>query len=118
MVIGLGVALFTRRPLWGAWVAATVAQMAFWMPRERYFLPILPLLLLALWYAALWLERRLRPPVGAAAFAGVMLLVFVPNLLQIGVFVREQRCAGSPRPTCATPRSAIWSRWARSSPIT
>jgi hypothetical protein len=35
VVIGLGVALFTRRPLWGAWVAATVAQMAFWMPRER-----------------------------------------------------------------------------------
>ena len=94
VVIGLGVALFTRRPLWGAWVAATVAQMAFWMPRERYFLPILPLLLLALWYAALWLERRLRPQVGAAAFAGVMLLVFVPNLLQIGVFVREQRWRG------------------------
>jgi hypothetical protein len=94
VLIALGVALFLRRPLWGAWVAATVAQMAFWMPRERYFLPILPMLLLALWYAALWLERRLKPPLGPFAFGGVMLLVFVLNLLQIGVFVREQRWRG------------------------
>jgi hypothetical protein len=52
------------------------------------------MLLLALWYAALWLERRLKPPIGTITFAGVMLLVFVPNLLQIGVFVREQRWRG------------------------
>jgi hypothetical protein len=94
VVIGLGVALFIRRPLWGAWVAATVAQMAFWLPRERYFLPILPLLLLALWYAALWLERRLQPPAGAGAFLAVLALLFVPNLLQDGVFIAEQRWRG------------------------
>jgi hypothetical protein len=68
--------------------------MAFWLPRERYFLPILPLLLLALWQAALWLERRLRPPAGAAALAGLLLLMVVPNVLQDGVFVVEQRWRG------------------------
>jgi hypothetical protein len=93
-VMALGVALVTRRVLWGAWVAATLAQMAFWLPRERYFLPILPLLLLAMWYAALWLERRLRPPAGSIAFAAVVLLMFVPNLLQDGVFIAEQRWRG------------------------
>ena len=94
LVMGLGVALVTRRVLWGAWVAATLAQMAFWLPRERYFLPILPLLLLALWQAALWVERRLRAPWAALAFAGVLLLLFVPNLLQDGVFISEQRWRG------------------------
>lgn len=103
VVIGLGVALVTRRVLWGAWVAATVAQMAFWLPRERYFLPILPLLLLALWYAALWLERRLRPPLGSIAFAGVLLLLFVPNLVQDGVFVSEQRWRGVTRSDLRDP---------------
>jgi hypothetical protein len=94
VLIALGVALFCRRPLWGAWVAATVAQMAFWLPRERYFLPILPMLLLALWYAALWLERRLKPPFGAVALAGVLLLLTLPNLGQDGVFIAEQRWRG------------------------
>lgn len=93
-LIALGVALATRRVLWGAWVAATMAQMAFWLPRERYYLPILPLLLLALWYAALWLERRLKPPYGKFAFAGVLLFLFVPNFLQDGVFIAEQRWRG------------------------
>ena len=93
-VIALGVLLVTRRVLWGAWVAATVAQMAFWLPRERYFLPILPLLLLALWQAATWLERRLKPPLGTVAFAGVLMLLTLPNLLQDGVFIAEQRWRG------------------------
>ena len=101
VLIALGVTLATRRVLWGAWVAATVAQMAFWLPRERYYLPIIPLLLLAMWYAALWLERRLKPPAGAIAFAGVVLLMFVPNLLQDGVFITEQRWRGITR---ADPR--------------
>lgn len=93
-IVALGVALMTRRVLWGAWVAATVAQMAFWLPRERYYLPILPLLLLALWYAALWLERRLKSPYGKVAFVAALLFLFVPNLLQDGVFIAEQRWRG------------------------
>jgi hypothetical protein len=97
VVIALGMALVTRRPLWGAWVAATVAQMAFWLPRERYFLPILPLLLIALWETARWLESRLKPPAGTLSFAAVLLLLLVPNLLQDGVFVSEQRWRGIAR---------------------
>lgn len=93
-VVALGVALATRRVLWGAWVAATVAQMAFWLPRERYYLPILPLLLLALWYAVLWIERRLKPPFGQVVFVGALIFLFVPNFLQDGVFVAEQRWRG------------------------
>jgi hypothetical protein len=90
----MGLLLVTRRVLWGAWVAATVAQMAFWLPRERYFLPILPLLQYALWRAGLWLERRVPGRGGAAAFAAVVVLLVVPNLLQDGNFIYEQRLRG------------------------
>ena len=88
--VALGLALVTRRLLWGAWVAATVAQMAFWLPRERYYLPILPLIQFGIWRAALWVEARLQGTRGAAAFVLVLLLVTVPNLLQEGTFIYEQ----------------------------
>jgi hypothetical protein len=93
-VITAGLLLVTRRVLWGAWVAATVAQMAFWLPRERYFLPILPLLHYALWSAGVWLERRIPGRGGAVAFGIVVLLLAVPNLLQDGNFIYEQRLRG------------------------
>jgi hypothetical protein len=93
-VVALGLALVTRRVLWGAWVAATVAQMAFWLPRERYYLPILPLLLYAVWLAALWLQAHWRGAAGRVAFAGVLLLITVPNILQDGNFVWEQHLRG------------------------
>lgn len=94
VMVVLGLALVTRRVLWGAWVAATVAQMAFWLPRERYYLPILPLLLLAIWRAALWVERRVPGPGGAVGFALILLLVTVPNILQDGTFIYEQHLRG------------------------
>jgi hypothetical protein len=106
VVIALGVVLVRRRVLWGAWVAATVAQMAFWLPRERYFLPVLPLLLLALWHAALWLERRLKGPAGAGGFVGILLLLSAPNLLQDGVFIAEQRWRGITKTDLRDPTGA------------
>jgi hypothetical protein len=79
----LGVALVFHRPLWGLFVGATVAQMLVHLPRERYFLPILPLLLYALWLAAIWLEGRLRPPWSRVGFVGVVALASVINFIVI-----------------------------------
>jgi hypothetical protein len=93
-VIALGLLLVTRRVLWGAWVAATVAQMAFWLPRERYFLPILPLVQFAIWRAGLCLESRINGQAGAVALIGIILLLTVPNLVQDGTFIYEQRLRG------------------------
>ena len=93
-VFAAGLLMVTRSVLWGAWVAATVAQMAFWLPRERYFLPILPLLQFALWRAALWIERRIPGRGGAVAFVAVIVLLAVPNFLQDCNFIYEQRLRG------------------------
>jgi hypothetical protein len=68
--------------------------MAFWLPRERYFLPILPLIHFAIWHCALWLERRLAGRASAVAVAGIVILLAVPNLLQDGTFIYEQRLRG------------------------
>jgi 4-amino-4-deoxy-L-arabinose transferase-like glycosyltransferase len=86
----LGVGLVSRRPLWGLLVGATVAQMLVHLPRERYFLPILPLLLYALWLAALWLERHLKRPWARVAFAAVIALASVINFFVIIGDVVEQ----------------------------
>ena len=90
LTLGLGLALMCMRPLWGLFVGATVAQMLVHLPRERYFLPILPLLLYGLWLAALWLEARLRRPWSGVALAGVVVLMLVPNVLIIFGDIYEQ----------------------------
>jgi hypothetical protein len=88
-VFGAGLLLARRRVLWAAWVAATAAQMAIWLPRERYFLPILPLLVFGLWDLAVLIANR-WPKVRAAPAVIVGLLV-VPNLAYIAKFIIEQR---------------------------
>lgn len=86
----LGVALMRRRPLWGLLVGATVAQMLVHLPRERYFLPVLPLLLYGLWRAALWLEARLSGPWSAVGFYAVVVLMLVPNVFIIFGDIHQQ----------------------------
>jgi hypothetical protein len=88
--IALGLLLMRERPLWGLLVGATFAQMLIHLPRERYFLPILPLLIYALWQTAVWLELRLCRRRGRIAFAAVMLLAVGINAGVIAGDLREQ----------------------------
>ena len=75
VVMAAGVALFRQHPLWGAWAAATFFQCMVWLPRERYMLPVLPMLIYGLWRGAMWLTsgplrsptRRTGRPRGARA---------------------------------------------------
>jgi hypothetical protein len=90
-IIAAGVLLARQRVLWGVWVAATVAQMAFWLPRERYFLPILPLLLYAMWNAGGWLSRKLPFRWRDAVPVIIVILLVVPNCIYIAKFIIEQR---------------------------
>ncbi len=88
--IALGVLLMRERPLWGLLVGATVAQMLVHLPRERYFLPILPLLLYALWRAAVWLEARYPGRRGRAAFCAIVTLMLLPNAAIVLSDIGEQ----------------------------
>jgi hypothetical protein len=90
ITIGLGILLMRERPLWGLLVGATFAQMLIHLPRERYFLPVLPLLVYALWRVAVCLELRLNGARGRGAFVAVMLLVVGINAGVIAGDIHEQ----------------------------
>ena len=93
VVLGLAVALVRVRALWGLWVAATLAQLVIWVPRERYLLPVLPLILYALWRSCAGLSSRPGRWGGVAA-AALLALLTVPNLAMSARFAVRQHTAG------------------------
>jgi hypothetical protein len=91
-VLGLGVSLFWHRPLWGLWVAMTVAMvLVAATPMDRYFLQVLPLLVFAWWSAIRWLNHRIPGEWGNRIFVGLFLLGGAVNLMRGGEFIVEQR---------------------------
>ena len=94
LLIAAGLSLVKVRPLWAAWVGATVAQSMFWLPRERYTVPIMPLLLLGVWRGAVWLAHQLGPRRATWAIGLVLVVLVVPNVIMDVHFAVEQRHAG------------------------
>jgi hypothetical protein len=90
VAIGLWLAM-RRRVLWGLWVLATLAQMLVWLPRERYFLPILPLLLYGIWSALAWANHRWPVRRTNVVVALALVLLLVPNLVKVVRHVVMQR---------------------------
>jgi hypothetical protein len=96
-VLAAGLALFRRRPLWAIWIAVTLLQMLFWVPRARYFLPLMPLLLFGcvLGLQALpALVARYRSswePAARWAVAGLIGFYLGINVVYCLLFAFEQR---------------------------
>jgi hypothetical protein len=90
------VPLLRRRVLWGAWCVGTFAQCMVWLPRERYLLPILPLVLYGMWLGVVWLSRRPRlSPAASKAVVAVPVAAFVVLNLALDVhLLGEQRRVG------------------------
>lgn len=92
VVIGAGIALARRRPLWGLLAALTVAMIVLVpRPQARYLLAVLPLLAYGWWRMIVWLERKLPRPWGAVLFGLLLALWVVPNLAKVIEMVYEQR---------------------------
>ena len=92
-VIGLGVALVRVRPLWGMFVLTTVGIVLLVpKPQERYFLPVLPLLVYAWWSGIRWVNQRLPARWANWAFLGLFALVGRSRTVrQVMGFIGEQR---------------------------
>jgi hypothetical protein len=99
--------LLRRRMLWAAWCAGTFAQLV-WLPRERYLLPILPLLLYGMWLGIVWLSNRPRfsPATRRAIVAAPLAVFFLPNLALDVHFLGEQRRVGVSRAGAVDPYDA------------
>ena len=87
-ILASALVLFRSRPLWAMWVAVTVLQMLFWVPRERYFMPLMPILLFGIWQAARSLGSRLTLSLLAPAVVG---LIAIANLIFSARLIIEQR---------------------------
>jgi len=91
LLIGLGIALVRRRVLWGLFVALNVAMMVVLLPLDRYFLPIIPLLVFAWWLALRSVSRWLPNPWGNLLFLTLFLVGIAPNIDKIGGILIDQR---------------------------
>ncbi len=89
-IIAVSLGLSRRRVLWGAWVAVTLLMMATIFPEERYFLPILPLMIYGGWRGMCWLNHRLPSHWGNLVFMLLLLLATVPNAVKVVNFIVEQ----------------------------
>jgi hypothetical protein len=92
VLIASGIWLVRRNVMWGLLVLFTVVTMAALGSVPRYFIMILPLLLIGWGLHVCWLADRFKA-YGAkevVAFAGLGLVV-IPNLISCANLIREQR---------------------------
>ncbi len=91
VMIALGAGLAWHRPLWGLFFLTTLAMVMLVRPLDRYFLPLVPLLVFAWWRAITWVNRTLPGRWGNRAFLLLFALGAIPNGARVGGFVVEQR---------------------------
>jgi hypothetical protein len=92
-VIAWAVGLVTRRVLWGVWVLTTLGiVLLIPRPLDRYFLPVLPLLVYGWWRGLRWmnLHPRLTPWRANVLFLGMFLVGAAPNFIRTLGFIKEQ----------------------------
>ncbi|MDB5319048.1 MAG: hypothetical protein JWN40_679 [Phycisphaerales bacterium] len=98
VLIVSGVLLVRRNVLWGLFVLFTVLTMGAIGSVPRYFIMILPLLLVGWGLHINWLAERFRAygAKEAITFAGLGLVV-IPNLISCANLIREQRGFSRPQ---------------------
>jgi hypothetical protein len=89
-VIGLGLSLFRDRPLWGFWFVALLLTITVLLPLDRYFLPVIPLLVFAWWQFVVWVNRRFKNGWGNWAFAILVGCATGVNISKVGGIVMQQ----------------------------
>ncbi len=90
VAIAIGLSLFRYRLMWGLLYLFTILIMLAVLPRDRYFLPVLPLIVFGWWKFLVFVERRLPERWGAVC---VLLLFFVgsaTNVAKIAAWVGQQ----------------------------
>jgi hypothetical protein len=94
VVMAFAVALARRRVLWALWVLTTLGiVLLIPRPLDRYFLPVLPLLVYGWWRGLRWinLHPRLTAPRANALFLGLFLVGAAPNFVRTLGFIKEQQ---------------------------
>jgi hypothetical protein len=92
VVLGLGFGLFRYRVLWGLWFCLLLATILISQATlDRYFLPVLPLLVFAWWDLLVRLARSLPRPWANVVFIGLLGFGSLLNITKVTGIVMQQR---------------------------
>jgi hypothetical protein len=89
-VISLGLSLVRDHRLWGFWFVALLLTITLILPLDRYFLPVIPLLVLSWWQFLVWVNRRFKNGWGNWAFAILLGSAMGVNISKVGGIVMQQ----------------------------
>jgi len=90
VAIGVGLSLFRYRLIWGLLYLFTILIMLAVLPRDRYFLPVLPLIVFGWWKFLVWIERKLPDRWGRYAFLLLFFVGSATNVAKIASQIGEQ----------------------------
>jgi hypothetical protein len=90
LAIGIGLSLFRYRFIWGLFYLFTVLMMVLVLPLDRYFLPVLPLVVYGWWRLLVWIERHLPRRWGTVVFLTLFLVGSGTNVVKIARFIFDQ----------------------------
>jgi hypothetical protein len=106
-ILGIGLWLMKRRPLWLFYLLGTIAMMLVMagldVPNEegetgqlvpRHFIGALPLLMYLWWRVAIWMEKHLPPKWGLVMVVLMTGVAFGPNLVKACETLTRQRLYG------------------------
>jgi hypothetical protein len=91
IALTMGLLVFRNRALWGLIIVLTLAVMAVSVVQDRYFLPLLPMMIYGWWQTIRWVNLRLPGRWGNAAFALLFMVGSFINGAKIGEMFIEQR---------------------------
>ncbi len=91
VAIAAGLLVFRERALWGFLFLLTIGMMLIVLARDRYFLPVLPMMIYGWWLLIRRVNLRLPGRWGNVIFAILFALGAVPNFAKVGELVIEQR---------------------------
>jgi hypothetical protein len=92
LVVCLGVGLYRYRLLWGLWFCLLLPTILISQATlDRYFLPVLPLLVYAWWDLLAEINRRLPKPWANLAFLGLVSFGGLMNVTKICGIIAQQR---------------------------
>ncbi len=84
-------AVARRRSLWLILTLLFLVQWLAFFVADRYYLPLMPLVLYGWWWGAMQVERRLPRGWGRYVLIFMLVLLIVPNLIRVGRFIQVQR---------------------------
>jgi hypothetical protein len=89
--LAAALAAFRYRALWGLIVVLTLIMMIVSVVQDRYFLPLLPMMLYGWWRGIRWINLNLSRRWGNVLFALLFMVGSFPNAAKIGDLFLEQR---------------------------